>query len=49
MKQRKFNVYLNGKLINKVYFDCSCDCEYVKSSLINHDGYPSNIKVIETN
>jgi len=31
--------------IDTVYYDPSCDAEYVKKSLIDHDGYPSNISV----
>jgi len=41
-----WEVYLNEEMIDKVFFDKSCDVEYVKSSLIDHDGYSSNIVVI---
>lgn len=40
-------VYLkNGRLFDQVFFDKTCDEEYVRTSLINHDGYPSTIRVI---
>lgn len=42
-----FNVYLNGKLIDIVFYskECKEKAEDVKRSLINHDGYNSNIVV----
>ncbi len=40
-----YDVYLNSKLIDTVFFDQSCDIEYVKNSLINHDGYDYRIIV----
>ena len=40
-----WNVYLGNRLIDSVYYTKDCDREYVKSSLINHDGYNSNIVV----
>lgn len=45
MNQNNWNVYLNGKLIDSVYYTKDCDAEYVRNSLINHDGYNSNIKI----
>lgn len=42
---RAWNVYLNGKLIDTVFFMEDCDKQYVKDSLINHDGYDSRIVV----
>jgi hypothetical protein len=41
-----FKVLLNGEEIDTVFFQNGCDIDYVKSSLINHDGYPSDIDVI---
>lgn len=40
-----FDVTLNRKKIDTVFFDKSCSAEYVRDSLINHDGYDPNIKV----
>lgn len=40
-----WDVYLNGRLIDTVFYDSNCDKEYVRTSLINHDGYDSNIIV----
>lgn len=40
-----WNVYLNGKLIDSVYYQSTCDQEYVCTSLIDHDGYNPNIVV----
>lgn len=42
----KFNtweVYNKGRWIDTVFFQPSCDEQYVRDSLINHDGYPSSI------
>ena len=40
-----WNVYLNGKWIDTVFYTADCDRDYVKDSLINHDGYYPNIVV----
>jgi len=47
--QRRFNVYLNGKWIDTIYYGASTnvDSDEVKQSLINHDGYDSRIIVKE--
>lgn len=39
-----YNVYLNGKLIDTVFFT-DYTVEEVEKSLINHDGYNPNIIV----
>ena len=41
----EWNVYLNGRHINTVFCTTDCDRDYVRSSLINHDGYDPNITV----
>lgn len=38
-KQQAWNVYLDGKLINTVFYTASCDKDYVLDGLINHDGF----------
>ena len=41
-----WNVYnSNGNLIDCVWFTKDCSEEYVKDSLINHDGYDISIRV----
>jgi hypothetical protein len=41
-----YNVYLNGKEIDTVFYnDGSTTVEEVKKSLVNHDGYDSDIVV----
>jgi hypothetical protein len=40
-----WNVYLNEKLIETVFFTKDCDIEYVKSSLVDHDGFSSEIRI----
>lgn len=40
-----WRVYLHGKYITTVFYDRDCDAEYVRSSLINHDGYDAGINV----
>jgi hypothetical protein len=38
-------VSVNGRTIDEVPYTTDCDADYVKNSLINHDGYPNNIEV----
>ena len=40
-----WDVILNGKVIDSVPYTESCDADYVKRSLIGHDGYDSGISV----
>lgn len=42
-----FNVKLNGKQIDRVFYSDSAkvDCDEVKRSLVDHDGYNPNITV----
>ena len=37
--------YDTDKLIDTVFYTKDCDAEYVRRSLINHDGYPVDIRV----
>ena len=47
MKQTiAWNVLLDGKEIDTVFFDCDIDGEQVKRSLVEHDGYDSRIEVV---
>lgn len=43
----KWLVYLGRRLIDEVYYLPCCDAEYVRTGLINHDGYPSGIRVFK--
>ena len=43
----KWNVYLDGKWIDAVFYSEGIDKDYVRESLINHDGYDPNIKVVK--
>ncbi len=39
-------VVIRGRrIIDWVYFQHECDAEYVRNSLIHHDGYPADIRV----
>jgi len=40
-----WNVWLNGKLIDKVFYVDGFSSEEVKESLVDHDAYNPNIKV----
>lgn len=40
-----WDVILNGNVIDTVWFTKDCDADYVRSSLINHDGYDYRITV----
>ena len=42
-----WDVYLNGKWIDCVYYRSDCDAEYVRETLIDHDGYNPAIVVRE--
>lgn len=44
-----WNVYLNGKLIDTVFFVPSMEADDVKRSLVNHDGYDPAITVLRDN
>jgi hypothetical protein len=39
----------NGKIVRLhsdiVFYDADCDADYVRSSLIDHDGYPDDIRI----
>ena len=37
--------YEQWRIIEEVYFMEDCDAEYVRNSLINHDGLNANIQV----
>ena len=40
-----WNVYLNGRLIDTVWYNSDCDAEYIRNGLIGHDGYNPRIIV----
>lgn len=40
-----WDVILNGKVIDTVWFNKDCDADYVRRSLIDHDGYHYRITV----
>ena len=40
-----WNVYLGARRIDTVYYTANCNKDYVRSSLIDHDGYSPNIVV----
>lgn len=40
-----WNVFLNNKLIDTVFFTEDCDGEYIVKSLVDHDRYHPNILV----
>ena len=42
-----WNVYLNNRLIDRVFYMENCDREYIRNGLINHDGYDSRIEVFK--
>lgn len=44
---KQWKVYLNYELIDTVWFTVACNQEYVKNSLINHDGFDPRIEVEE--
>ena len=44
-----WNVYNCGKRIDTVFFVSNCDADYVRRSLVEHDGYPQSIAVRRCN
>lgn len=42
----KWNIYIGKKKHDTVFYNDDLDMEYVRTSLINHDNYPNNIRVI---
>jgi len=40
-----WNVYLGGNLVDSVPYEENCNAEYVRKSLIEHDGYNPQIKI----
>ena len=44
-ESQAWDVYLNGKKIDTVFYNVGLDADYVKDGLVNHDGYDSNIIV----
>lgn len=45
MAHQAWNVYLNGRCIDTVFYDKNCDKDYVLRGLIDHDGYDPRIIV----
>ena len=44
-----WNVYLNNRIIDTVFYTPDCDAFYVRDSLINHDCYDARIIVRKVN
>jgi len=40
-----WDVVLNGKVIDTVFYNDDLDASYVYDGLVNHDGYDSRIKL----
>jgi hypothetical protein len=40
-----WKVFYDGYWIDTVYYDKDCDAEYVRETLINHDGHNPGITV----
>ena len=40
-----WDVYRRGRWVDTVFFDADCTEDYVRRSLIDHDGYPSDIQI----
>ena len=45
MKAIPWDVILNGRVIDTVWYNCDCDKDYVLRGLIEHDGYDPSIKI----
>lgn len=47
LKMRAWVVMFGPQELNVVYFTDDCDADYVRRSLVDHDGYPPGIKVFQ--
>lgn len=45
MNMQGWDVLINGRRVNIVYYASDCEADYVYRSLVEHDGYPSHITV----
>lgn len=46
MSQKGWDVVHRGRVVNRVFFDSDMTAEDVKRSLIEHDGFPGDIRVV---
>lgn len=46
-RMNAFNIFLNGSLIDTVFFGRTYTVREVYDSLVNHDGYEAGIKVVK--
>ncbi len=46
-RSKTFNVYRKGICVETVFFSPECSADYVRKSLIEHDGYANDIVVRE--
>lgn len=44
MKLKSWKIYNCGRWFDTVFFDADCSWEYVRRSLIEHDGFPCTIQ-----
>lgn len=42
---QRWDIYLRGRWIDAVFYNPDCDADYVRRSLIEHDGYNPAIVV----
>lgn len=40
-----WDVFVGNKCVDSVPYDSDCDAEYVRTTLVEHDRYPPQIKV----
>ena len=45
MKMQAWDVFLDGNLVDTVFYNPAWNDDYVRLSLINHDGYNQDIVV----
>ena len=49
MTIQAFDVFRNSKWIDTIFYspNCNVDCDEVRKSLVEHDGYPNDIEVVK--
>ena len=47
MTTQPWDIYLGSRWVDRTFFDSDIDREQVYKSLVNHDGYRSDIRVVK--
>ena len=45
LRFKRWQVWLDGRLVAEIHYDGDCDAVFVRDTLIKHEGYPVAIEV----